>query len=280
MNRLIVVVHMNKLIKLQISNKTSTKTMQRISSMLSETLSQFFLTQVDFYNLTAIHPQEAVARIKDKTLVTLTILRGLVPPSKQGTHASDHIYDEILYADQQLSQNLSQQEDGFPQFMATGLLRDPSFASHRHRAAAMNEDDSLRLHAQALNRRPSSPLATVKEFQQQQHQMESTPMTTGQSTLPGEKGSKDSGLSSGSSNSPEHKDKGFKCQDGVVYPEDAPFERLANLRQSYRTEREMVKNFLKTKKKEGTQLEVAETDSKRNCRIEGEYEVEVRRMLS
>lgn len=237
---------------------------------------------MDFYSLTAIHPQEAVARIKDKTLVTLTILRGLVPPSKlhkQGTHISDHIYDEILYADQQqqLSQNLSQQEDGFPPFMTTGLIRDPSFASRRHRMA-ITEDDSFRTPAHALLRRPSSPLETVKEFQH--HRMESGLPINGHTTLPGEKGSKDSGLSSGSSNSPEHKDKGFKCQDGVVYPEDTPFERLANLRTSYRTEREMLKNFLKTRKKEGTELEVEETDSKRNCRIEGEYEVEVRRMLS
>lgn len=238
---------------------------------------------MDFYNLTSILPQEAVARIKDKPVVTLTILRGLLPPSntsssprKQGTLNLDHIYDEILYADQQLSQNLSQQDDGIPPFMTTGLIRDPSFASRRHRAQ-IHEENSLH-NKHVMHIRSTSPGVMEKEFNHRHHHLQPFPMTKGNhSTLPGEKGSKDSGLSSGSSDSPEHKDRGFKGEDGVVYPEDAPFERLTNLRQSYRTEREMLKNFLKTKKKEAAeQLEVEETDSRRNCRIEGDYEVEVR----
>ncbi len=212
-----------------------------------------FITQVDFYNLDVIPPQEAVARIKDKQLVTLTILRGLVPPSKQ---KEDHIYDEIMYADQ-LSQNLSQQED-FSQFMSTGILRE------NVPTGPVSEQDKMRRRARSPSSSKEARLTNT------------VPSTT---TLPGEKGSKDSGLSSGSSNSPEHQKDKMRLLEGqgVQFPDDVPFERLANLRQSYRTEKEMVKNFLKTCKKESNNVvvEASEPDSRRNCRIEGEYEVEV-----
>ncbi len=190
----------------------------------------------------------------------MTILRGLVPPSKQ---KEDHIYDEIMYADQQLSQNLSQQEDN-SQFMPIGIFKENLPASQRPRAEQLSDQDMLR-------RKARSPCNT--------REPRSINAGPGHITHLGEKGSKDSGLSSGSSNSPEHKMKLVEGQGvGAQFPDDMPFERLANLRQSYRTEREMVKNFLKTCKKEADSgvMEPSESDNRRNCRIEGEYEVEVR----
>lgn len=69
-------------------------------------------------------PQEAVARIKEKTLVTLTVLRGVDCNKRSGERADrgidDHVYDEILYTDFQLSQNLSQQDENTPINMASG----------------------------------------------------------------------------------------------------------------------------------------------------------------
>jgi len=175
---------------------------------------------VDYYNISAIPPQEAVARIKDKTMVTLTVLRGLVAPTRN----PDHIYDEILYADQMLSQPESQ-------LATTGLLQD------------------------SLSRKTRGQ-RSVEGFH-----------------TAGEKGSKDSGLSSGSSSSPEHQKPRPVMDQGVVYPPDAPLERISNIRKSYRTEREMARRFLKTRQPRATDHVSREPDS--NCRIEGDYEVEV-----
>ena len=233
------------------------------------------LLQVDYLNLTDIAPQEAVARIKDKPMVTLTILRGVVSSSsKQKSGTQDHIYDEIMYADQQLSQNLSQQED-FSQFMTTGLLQEPFPSKHRQRLGQLTERDLLR-HEIKKRGHDHSPNG-LKETRHINYPTVSSNGT--QVTLPGEKGSKDSGLSSGSSTSPEHSKERGRMVEGqaVVYPEDAPFDRIAKIRHSYRTEREMLQKFLKSQKKEPDNVVETGTveNSRRNCRIEGEYEVEV-----
>ena len=229
--------------------------------------------QVDFLNLTDIAPQEAVARIKDKPIVTLTILRG-VSSSKQKSSTQDHIYDEIMYADQQLSQNLSQQED-FSQFMTAGLSQESFPSRHRQRLGQLSERDLLR-HEIKKRGHDHAPNG-VKETRHINYPTVSSNGT--QVTLPGEKGSKDSGLSSGSSTSPEHHKDRARMVEGqaVVYPEDAPFDRIAKIRHSYRTEREMLKKFLKSQKKEPDIVVETGTveNSRRNCRIEGDYEVEV-----
>lgn len=203
---------------------------------------------MDFYSLTVIPPEEAVARIKDKPTVTLTVVRGLVPPTahKQNSAYSDHIYDEILYADQE---KLSHHDDG-------ALLKE---SGHRHRLGANSSPST---------RRKGSPLGF-----QHQHQ----PVGANQNTLPVEKGSKDSGLSSGSSTSPDHKHRVTRCEESEVYAEDARFGKPVSVWKSYKTERENLQNFLKTKKQNSEQLEAEETESRRRktCRIEGEYEVEV-----
>lgn len=212
---------------------------------------------MDLYDLCKINPKEAVARIKDKTVVTLTVLRGDEYQQQNTSQKEEHIYDEILYAD--LCPALSQSDENYPPVLA---MASPGFSkdSLQKRRAPMLED--------LQNKRPASPLAN--------HIDRAT-----SSAQTGEKGSKDSGLSSGSSGHvfSRHNEKAVENQKGVAHPNlgaGNALNRSVGARSSYRTEREMVRNFLKSQKRSGHTHQLHTQSSKRrNYRIEGGYEVEV-----
>ena len=159
-----------------------------------------------------------MARIKEKTLVTLTVHRGGSNISSGGGSASggggDHVYDEIFYSDlsQQSQHSLSQQDENTPLNMATY----PRPRGTGGRTTAINTvDESQRyhrhpppLHPAPTSPAPPPPVSNVQQHQQQ-HQQRSTrslqrvghpPHHAPHKPPQGmEKGSKDSGLSSGSS---------------------------------------------------------------------------------
>lgn len=203
-----------------------------------------------------------MSRIKDKIVLTLTILRGGSPrdQSPPNLTTEEHIYDEILYAD--LSQPLSQQDENFP-LLPLFHMDTYSPSVPRKNRFPMHEDIQNR---HRMHTRPMSPAANYVY------------RATSSAPSAGQKGSKDSGLSSGSSGSPppfarqpaKHHHKGMRHYPGSTQNLDQ--EVMG--RHSYRTEREMLKSYLKTQKK--SQPTNQPTSSKgRNCRIEGEYEVEV-----
>ena len=222
--------------------------------------------QVDNYDLCRLSPQESVARIKEKSVVTLTVLR-------QGGHETskkdEHIYDEILYAD--LTQNLSQpnllQDENFP---PTPPPMDFKFSPAPRRKYSMPilDDPSTR------EPKPIRPISS------------SANCTYRITSSQGEQTSKDSGLSSGSSGSPNPTSR--QTERVTLKPTAVPvpavtaarnFDRDFRERHSYRTEREMIKSILKTQKRSSPApqepLSLSQSTKSRNYRIEGEYEVEV-----
>lgn len=140
-------------------------------------------------------PKEAVARIKERTLVALTIIRGLEPFPHKG-QSDDHVYDEI-YSDRQLGQNHldentpinsdSTMSSGFP-LPKTKTGKVPPI------------DQNQRSHAPKLLQ-PLSPLPVRAVHRDK-------PLLCKTSKYPRalEGGSKDSGLSSGSSTHQENED--------------------------------------------------------------------------
>ena len=228
------------------------------------------IRQVDNYDLCKISTQEAVARIKDQTAVVLTVLRGGSPPVEElGGHyhcleEDEHIYDEILYTD--LIQ-LSQPDENYPPLSMMSHMRD----EYSKESPSASRRNRVPMHFDLQNRRPS-------------HNRPTSPAATyGFRTNPkaGEKSSKDSGLSSGSSGSPHPLGRPPVSQKhplGAPHLTNSFLDRNTTARHSYRTEREMLKNYIKTQKKNAhlPAQEPREAPSKpRNCRIEGDYEVEV-----
>lgn len=209
---------------------------------------------MDLYDLCKINPKEAVARIKDKTVVTITVLRGDEYQQQNISQKEEHIYDEILYAD--LCPALSQSDENYP---PAPVMASPGFSkdSLQKRRAPMQED--------LQNKRPASPLANHIE-------------RATSSAQNGEKGSKDSGLSSGSSGHGfSRHERAGESQKSVAHPNlGNALNRSVGARSSYRTEREMMRNFLKSQKRSGHTHQLHTQSSKRrNYRIEGGYEVEV-----
>lgn len=209
---------------------------------------------MDLYDLCKINPKEAVARIKDKTVVTITVLRGDEYQQQNTSQKEEHIYDEILYAD--LCPALSQSDENYP---PAPVMASPGFSkdSLQKRRAPMQED--------LQNKRPASPLANHIE-------------RATSSAQNGEKGSKDSGLSSGSSGHGfSRHERAGESQKSVAHPNlGNALNRSVGARSSYRTEREMMRNFLKSQKRSGHTHQLHTQSSKRrNYRIEGGYEVEV-----
>ena len=219
---------------------------------------------MDFHDLSRMNPQEAVARIKDKTLVTLTVIRNSNTQQMDYNFSSipeEHIYDEILYTDS-LSQNLSQQDENFPPFATKESSSSRKHGRRRQRKDGQNRPSKLAL------KRSTSPVANSAFLRP-------TPGNQG-SPHSGEKGSKDSGLSSGSSGSKHQEEE--QQQQQQEQQGEVPMDRSQAGRLSYRTEQEIAKNFLKTQQK--YQESAVLVPSSRNCRIEGEYEVEVRLTFS
>ena len=221
---------------------------------------------MDNFDLCRLSPQESVARIKEKSVVTLTVLRS---GSHESLKKDEHIYDEILYAD--LTQNLSQpnllQDENFP---PTPPPMDFRFSPSPRRKYSMPilDDPSTRMP------KPVRPISS------------SANCTYKITSSQGEQTSKDSGLSSGSSGSPNPTSR--QTERVAVKPTIVPvpaisaardFDRDIRGRHSYRTEREMIKSILKTQKRNSPApqepLSLSQSAKSRNYRIEGEYEVEV-----
>lgn len=237
-------------------------------------------------------PQESVARIKEKTVITLTVIRetgnALVKPNHQ------HIYDEIMYTDlsQQNSQNALSQPHGLslqglsqhdenqpptpPPIMDFGKFSPAAQKPLATGALSTNQEPG---HRPQRHLRPTSPTA---------HLTYRTRSTSGQ----GERTSKDSGLSSGSSGSPNTALKQTDSKPTVATrltqaptPAHDALSVTQNLdkdikaRQSYRTEREMVRTFLKSQRRNSPAPREPVSSSQparsRNCRIVGDYELEV-----
>ena len=232
------------------------------------------LSQVDNHDLGKISNQEIVKRIKDGSVVTITVLRGGGMEANSVPHLEEeHVYDEILYAD--LSQpTLSQQDENFP-FMAQ---RDTSPPAVRKNSFPLYDSRPPRMV------RPVSPGPTYL-YRATTTVQASSPQSQ-KAKQSGEKSSKDSGLSSGSSGSPNPfvrppaKAVDPKSHRNMVrlYPGSSQdLDRGVTARHSYRTEREMLRNFLKTQKRtvHTQQVEPTTSSRRKNCRIEGDYEVEV-----
>lgn len=222
-------------------------------------------SQVDNFDLSKMNPRESVSRIKENSVVKVTVLRDTKPGGARG---DQHIYDEILYADLSQNQKLSQQDDSFPPApppMDFGK-HHPSSSSRQKPAMPAIEEPSNR------HLRSTSPAA---------HFIYRTSSSQGEHT------SKDSGLSSGSSGSPNRQaDKQAATVKQNLMPPPIPaanvcqdLDRDFKARQSYRTEREMIQRFLKTQKRSYPPLRdsvsATQHTRSRNCRIMGEYVVEV-----
>lgn len=236
----------------------------------------FFHAQVDNFDLWRMTPQESVARIKERTVITLTVLRETgnmaAAPNRQ------HIYDEIMYSDLS-QQNLSQNALSQPGLLQHDENHPPTpppinfgkFGSASQQNLLDHEEPS---HKPQKAMRPTSPAA---------HFVYRT-SSSGQ----GERTSKDSGLSSGSSDSPNPapKQSDSKPVPNLRLKQQQPavtitqnLDREIKARQSYRTEKEMMRTFLKSQRRNSPAPQEPVPSRprirSRNCRIVGEYEFEV-----
>ena len=216
-------------------------------------------------------PQEAVARIKDKPTVSLTVLRGFPKPAHITRTKSDqeHIYDEILYADA-----LSQQDENFPPVMSAALS---ALQARRHRLPMM--DDQPMRSSKAAHKRPVSPAGNTffrtssgppaPKHQSHHRSHRSHQVRAGESN-----GSKDSGLSSGSSGTGRHRADEVQPNHHVVGDVHA-FERSIYDRRSGRMDHNAARKMLFENGRRASDTSL-QASVRRNCRIEGDYEVEVR----
>ena len=247
-----------------------------------------------------------MARIKEKSVVILTVLRD-TGANKRSDHFA-HIYDDIdlFYADQsnQLSQHalsqpmptcsyhgpdlpaaLSQFDENYPPTLPPPMDFGKLSPSAQHKLQLQRNIDEKLGQRSPRHFRSTSPGVHVT------HQVS-------QSYGQGERTSKDSGLSSGSSDSPNS--AGKQAEGRLAVPQNsAPFSsrlptgatalspttaldlnRDTNVRKSYRTEQEMVRKFIKEQRRNPPPLQSLPTLNQptrsRNCRINGDYELEVR----
>lgn len=197
--------------------------------------------QVDHHDLTSISPQEAVARIKEKPFVILTVHRGL--------GVNEHVYDEIFYSDSQLSQNNSQQDENMPLNVVS------SYPKPRVRAVTTVEESQRyqNQHRQGVSSN-GAPVSGAHHLKQPAHRALHPQVAFPQGM---ERGSKDSGLSSGSST---HQDSEVNIS-----------------RQGFAGKRESYHSYAGSQGSQGSHVSRGSHQvSNSHCRIEGNYEVEVR----
>ena len=254
----------------------------------------FILVQVDNHDLCQLTPRDSVTRIKEKPVVTLTVLRATGASKHSKTDPPPHLYDEIdlLCSDQnQLSQHaLSQPLPGlmydmhdFPHLPALSQYDEnhppaipPPLDFGKYSPSAQQRRQLLRVGDERLGQRHYS--RAVSPGAHMPHRASSY----GQ----GEHTSKDSGLSSGSSDSAaKTRLVGGPTTTGRLQVPLAPtldLNRDVNVRKSYRTEQEMVRRFIKERRRNGPVPPSLATSrhpvKNQNCRIVGDYELEV--MLS
>lgn len=255
--------------------------------------SRFPHTQVDNHDLCQLTPQESVARIKENTVVTITVLREM--GANKLNRQDPHIYDKVLYAD--LSQpnqtSLSQPLPGLSQpstRLLCGLTQydenhpptPPPLdfrkfgAAAKHNSLSDNEQSS---HKPQKKLRSASPGTNFT--------CRTPPIISGQ----GERTSKDSGLSSGSSDSPNHThhtkqlepkpmmNDNTRLQMQATQDITQDIDRDITARRSYRTGREMLRTILKDQRRNSPSPHDPASSKQhlrsRNRRIVGEYELEV-----
>ena len=246
-------------------------------------------SQVDNHELSRLTPTESVARIKEKTLVTITVLRDMGANKLNSPEHNPHIYDEI-YSDHSQQHALSQPLPGPPHTHSAlpGILPaalsqydenhpptpppmdfgkfSPS-AQHRQRLGAISsptEEIKSGQHQGGKRYRPTSPAVHISQ-------------RTSTNCGLGERTSKDSGLSSGSSDSPNTASKPGN-NTRLLPPTPVPQDLDRNARKSYRTENEMVRRFIKNQRRNSPAPRDSSTSSNRpsrNCHVVGEYELEV-----
>lgn len=245
----------------------------------------YCLFQVDSYDLCSLPKPESVARIKDKSVVTFTVLRGGGPllehtSATQGKHP-EHIYDEILYAEL----NPFADENSPPPCVSMsqkewGLSQDSQLSASRNTHRLLHPSDGSR---SRINR-PTSPMAdNIYKSPLPLHQVDAPKV------IYSERGSRDSGLSSGSPSEspPPIPNLGHPAASARHPAHPLPVAPLAlsrdiDARHSYRTEREMARGYSKQKRLQicadhadrrgGVQFQYRGLKS---CRIDGDYEVEV-----
>ena len=236
--------------------------------------------------------------------MALTILRGFPKPTHLNRSKSDqeaqHIYDEIMYADA-----LSQQDENLPPVISAGVSALNARAKHR---IPMMEDAPNRS-SKAAHKRPVSPAGNTffrtssgppapkhqshnnrshQSHRSHHHHQHHHPHQTRH--LPGgeSKGSKDSGLSSGSSGTGGRHHHALQHDIVVGQPPHVvgdmqAFERsIYEGRSNFRTEQDVARKYLfnngssdgKRANDDGSTT-AEQLVARKNCRIDGEYEVEV-----
>ena len=256
-------------------------------------------SQVDNHDLCRLSPQESVARIKEKSVLTLTVLREMGSNKHHKSDIPPHIYDEIdlFYSDQgnQLSQHalsqplpgLSFQGPDIPsavlsQFDENHPPTPPPMDFGKYSPSAQQKLQLQRNLDVQSGQRLQRNLRSVSPAAHVAHR---TPPSYGM----GERTSKDSGLSSGSSDSPNSAGKQLEARppptsarlpsSGLGQVPTLDLNRDVNVRKSYRTEQEMVRKFIKDRRRNSPapQSLVASNQptQSRNCRIAGDYELEV-----
>lgn len=143
----------------------------------------YMSVQVDQHDIADIGPQESVVRIKDRTLVTLTIHRGL-------DLGGEHLYDEIFYSDSRNnSQDLSQSQDENTPSNMTSTYPRP-----RGRTAVRLEENQRYYNHPLPASTPATPTTAANGGHLNVRPVHRAVQR--HSSGPLEKGSKDSGLSS------------------------------------------------------------------------------------
>ena len=224
-----------------------------------------------------------MARIKEKTVVTLTVLR------EMGGNNHPHIYDEIITGLSQqnhtaLSQplpGLSQPESGF---FLKGLSQcdenHPPMDFSKFSPKTVTKQQRQQTDQDSNGQKSQRPMISVSPGANLSYR---TSPITGK----GERTSKDSGLSSGSSDSPNSKrldpKPGVTSTTRLQTNHAQDLDREITARRSYRTEQEMVRDILKKEQRKyspAPQEQHNETSKQlpirsRNRCIVGDYEFEV-----
>ena len=221
--------------------------------------------------------------------MAVTVLRGYPKPAHINRTKSDqeHIYDEIMYADA-----LSQQDENLPPVISAAVS---ALNARKHRIPMM-EDPPNRV-SKAAHKRPVSPAgntffrtssgppAPKHQSHHRSHQSHrSNHHHQTRHVVPGSesKGSKDSGLSSGSSGTAGRHHHTLQHDIVVGQPHHVvgdmrAFERsIYEGRSNCRTEHDVAKKYLlENGRRRVSDSTAAQPVVRKNCRIEGDYEVEV-----
>ena len=206
----------------------------------------------------------------------MTVLRGFPKPGHLTRTKSDqeHIYDEILYTDA-----LSQQDENFPPVMSAAIS---ALNARRHHRAAMAAEDQPIRSSKAAHKRPVSPggntfFRTSSGPPAPKHQSHHRSHRSHHVHPAGESnGSKDSGLSSGSSGTGRHRQDEITGQPNHhVVGDLQAFERSIYERRSGRADHSVTRKLMFVENGRRASESSIPPSMRRNCRIEGDYEVEV-----